>query len=90
MAGYVLHSIDLDLDVHLADYQRAALQALGIQISKSTAENYLKASGFQMKTDGFSRSGDELAKLVWQWVHTTRTEGIFRLPRKNVCSIDFT
>ena len=57
--------------MHLADYQRAALQAFGIQISKSSAENYLKASGFrskvlQTKTDGFSRTGDELAELVWQ------------------------
>ena len=95
LAGYVFDLCDSHEEVHLQDYQSAALSFFGVDISSATAGRYLHMDGFcskvvGKKSAGYEYSQDQLTRLALEWVDDLRKHSVFSLPDDKLCSVDFT
>ena len=91
-AGWVLFQNDSNRVVSLASFSEFCESAFGVELSHTTAHDYLHALGFsskvsQAKTAGFTVDIDELAQMMFEWKSERQREGDLK---GLVASVDFT
>ena len=91
-AGWVLSQNDSNQVVSLASFSAFCKSALGVDMPRSSAHEYLHALGFsskvsQVKTSGFTVDVDTLSKMMFDWKQERQRMGDLR---GLLASIDFT
>lgn len=91
-AGWVLAQNDSNQVVSLASFSTFCKSAFGVDISRSSAHEYMHALGFsskvsQVKTAGFTVDVDTLSKMMFDWKRERQRVGDLQ---GLVASVDFT
>ena len=92
VAGWVLSQNDANQVVSLASVSTFCKSALGVDVPRSSAHEYLHALGFsskvsQVKTSGYTIDVDTLAKMMFDWKQERQRVGDLR---GLLASVDFT
>ena len=93
-SGWVLHEISHGRAVHLKSLCDFVTENLSVQISTTTAFNYLTEDGFssktlQKKSASFEVDVEKLESDLWSWVSAHQND-FKNLPLSKLASIDFT
>jgi len=91
-AGWVLAQNDSNQVVSLASFSTFCKEALGVEMPRSSAHEYLYALGFsskmsQVKTSGFTVDVDTLSTMMWDWKRERQRAGDLQ---GLLASVDFT
>ena len=93
-AGFVFMKNTKNEIVNVKHYKHFVLQDLKIDISLSTARNYLHEAGFSSravskKSRGFTFDGEKMRDVYWQFINQCRIDGVFLTRASRLCSLDF-